>query len=495
MDGRGSLKWNIAEVVLCMKQKRIKKRKTQEDKTKETPKKQEEMAGRKQITKKHTQNKRKFTRERSKSQEKQRETLRNKEEILLLEVFFWTWTKMLPQKGPPKKSDNLSHFAERRWFEENRYVAPVLDLKLVFFNLHSFGRETMMLQETTNSNQAKSKDKDKDFEREKKTGNQKRKKGLMREEHCNWILRCCSCHERKAKKKQRERNSKTRKTTPKNKEKIRRVKGHLSWPLNPPQENPKMVSCCPRMAVWKRIVFFFKQKMLNFLKTARYLGTKKHKNDSWVCTGAETEHTTFLVVSSVFSENEEKTRNRYPRKVSPENVPFFCLAQSYHKAFPEQTQFSAKRCVLRSLSDKKKPIFTEEFWKGQDKTKKKQRRTTQVDSSQQHFGRFFRGEKLRFREGPELEKRKSDKTRRDNWASQSSDETLRKPVFREKQDSRPHYWTHCGPIIEPMNPKIGPPYRSLQHIYIYIYTYTYTYAYCPPVCLHFCGLEAKTYLS
>ena len=65
----------------------------------------------------------------------------------------------------------------------------------------------------------------------------------------------------------------------------------------------------------------------------------------------------------------------------------------------------------------------------------------------------------------------SRKTRFDNWSLQSSDETLRKPIFLENPNSRPHYRTPAGPIIEPMNRKIWPHYRSLQHIYIYIYIY------------------------
>ena len=61
----------------------------------------------------------------------------------------------------------------------------------------------------------------------------------------------------------------------------------------------------------------------------------------------------------------------------------------------------------------------------------------------------------------------SRQTRFDNWSFQGSDETLRKPIFLENPNSRPHYRTPAGPIIEPMNRKIWPHYRSLQHIYIY----------------------------
>ena len=65
----------------------------------------------------------------------------------------------------------------------------------------------------------------------------------------------------------------------------------------------------------------------------------------------------------------------------------------------------------------------------------------------------------------------SRQTRFDNWSLQGSDETLRKPIFLENPNSRPHYRTPAGPIIEPMNRKIRPHYRSLQHAYIYIYIY------------------------
>ena len=162
---------------------------------------------------------------------------------------------------------------------------------------------------------------------------------------------------------------------------------------------------------------------------------------------------------------KRKTRNPYSGRASPETVPFFfCWGKSYHKPFSEQTQFWAKKCVLRSLSDKK-PYFFRGFWKGLEKSKTKQWRTTQVDSSEQHFCRVFFCQGSVSGKGPSS-KTISRKTRFDNWSLQSSDETLRKPIFLENPNSRPHYRMHADPIIEPMNQKIRPHYRSLQHIYL-----------------------------
>ena len=131
--------------------------------------------------------------------------------------------------------------------------------------------------------------------------------------------------------------------------------------------------------------------------------------------GTDTEHTTLTVVSSVFSENEKhEIHTQEGRPLKPSR--FFCRGKSYHKPFSEQTQFSAKKCVLRSLSHEK-PYFyrgiLERARKIEDKTEKndtsrfeksktKQRRTTQVDSSEQHYCRVFFLSKLRLREGSEL---------------------------------------------------------------------------------------------
>ena len=56
MDGKGNFKRHIAEFVLCMKQKRSKKSKTQEDKTNKTQKRQNNKRRRQEENKKrHTE--------------------------------------------------------------------------------------------------------------------------------------------------------------------------------------------------------------------------------------------------------------------------------------------------------------------------------------------------------------------------------------------------------------------------------------------------------
>ena len=104
--------------------------------------------------------------------------------------------------------------------------------------------------------------------------------------------------------------------------------------------------------------------------------------------GAETEYTTFTVVSSVFVR-ERQTGNPCSGRGGPENVPFFFWPRkSYQKPFSEETQFWAKNRVFRRVCDKK-PIFIEEFSEGLRTSKTKQRTTTRGDSSVQHFSRAF----------------------------------------------------------------------------------------------------------
>ena len=63
----------------------------------------------------------------------------------------------------------------------------------------------------------------------------------------------------------------------------------------------------------------------------------------------------------------------------------------------------------------------------------------------------------------------SRQTRFDNWSLQGSDETLRKPVFLDNEDSRPHFRTHRRPHYrthESKNP--APLPKPTAYIYIYI---------------------------
>ena len=151
----------------------------------------------------------------------------------------------------------------------------------------------------------------------------------------------------------------------------------------------------------------------------------------------------------------------------PWNVPFFFARRKIiTRSFSEQTQFWAKKCVLRSLSDKK-PNFYRNFgraWKIEEKTEKNDTsrlvRTALLP--------FFWCKRSTFREGSEL-KNDISKTRCDNWSLQSSDETLRNPIFLENQDSRPHYRTHrWPPLSNPWIEKSGPIIEAYS-IYIYIY--------------------------
>ena len=178
--------------------------------------------------------------------------------------------------------------------------------------------------------------------------------------------------------------------------------------------------------------------------------------------GAETEYTTFTVVSSVFVR-QRQTGNPCSGRGGPENVPFFFWrAKVIRTPFRRRPNFET-RAAFSEGSLSKNPIFIEEFSEGLQTSKTKQRMTTRGDSSVQHFSRAFLSERLR------APKTISRQTRFDNWSLQGSDETLRKPVFLENEDSRPHFRTHRRPHYrthESKNP--APLPKPTAYIYIYI---------------------------
>ena len=337
-----------------------------------------------------------------------------------------------------RKHWTLSHFAKCRWFKENRYVpTPVLDQKLVFLPCILSEEKHWCCKKQQNFKSGK-KTKIRTRVLKEKRRQETRKKGLMREKHCNWIVRCCSFHERKAKKEQKE-----------IKRKKRRVKGHLTWPLNPPQKTKKMVSCCPKMAVWKRIGFFSNKKCWNlFLIIARYLGTKKHKMITECAQGPRQNTPRFWWFCLLFPKTEKT--DSMPKKGVPWKRPFFCPAQSYQKAFSEQTQFQRKSAFWEATSTKN-PTLTEEFWKGLEKSKKKTEKNDTSRLVQTALLLLFFG-KAPF------------------WA--------RKRKAATKHDENRYFWRikTPGPIIErtaaplsnPWIQKSGPIIEAYS-IYIYIY--------------------------
>ena len=157
-----------------------------------------------------------------------------------------------------------------------------------------------------------------------------------------------------------------------------------------------------------------------------------------------------------------------PKKGVPWKRPgsFFRPAQIIKRPFRKKPNFQRKSAFWEA-SPTKNPIFTEEFWKGLWKIEETTEKNDTSRLVRTALLPLFFLEKLVSRKSPSW-KTHIRETKRDNWASQSSDEnTYENPVFLDNQDSRPHYWTHRGPITEPMNPQIRPHYRSLQHIYIY----------------------------
>ena len=110
-----------------------------------------------------------------------------------------------------------------------------------------------------------------------------------------------------------------------------------------------------------------------------------------------------------------KTKNTKSilRKGGPWNRPvfFFAGGKVIRSPFRSKPNFERKSAFWEA-SPTENPIFTEEFWRGLEKSKTKQRRTTQVDSSEQHFCCVFFFPKLRLRKGSEL---KNDISENEVW--------------------------------------------------------------------------------
>ena len=123
-----------------------------------------------------------------------------------------------------KKNDNFSHFAKQRLIKKTRFVAtPLLTKNVCFFKLSVLKPKTLMLNKKHNLKWGNSKDKKKELER-KKDRKPKKEKILMKKKACNWIVWCCSFHERKAKKKEKERKRQKQGTKRQQKTKTRRKK-------------------------------------------------------------------------------------------------------------------------------------------------------------------------------------------------------------------------------------------------------------------------------
>ena len=80
----------------------------------------------------------------------------------------------------------------------------------------------------------KNKKKGTKIQRQTKTGKKKKQRIDQERKQCNSIVRCCFFMKAKQKKTKRRRLENKKDNTQKNNEKIRRVKGHFTWPLSPP---------------------------------------------------------------------------------------------------------------------------------------------------------------------------------------------------------------------------------------------------------------------
>ena len=129
---------------------------------------------------------------------------------------FWTSPKICPKKGH-KKNDNCWHFAKHRFIIKNRFVAtPLLTKKFCVLKLFVLKPKPLCWTKKHNLKSGNSKDKRKGLERTKRK--------YWWRKTCNLICWCCSFHETKAKKKEKERKRQKEGTKRKQKKETRRKK-------------------------------------------------------------------------------------------------------------------------------------------------------------------------------------------------------------------------------------------------------------------------------
>ena len=118
-------------------------------------------------------------------------------------VFFELQPKFAKKNGP-KKNDNFSHFAKHRFIKKPVLLQPPFWPKIGVFQLGFLKPKTMMLNKNITQNQQKNKDKKRDFKEKR------RQENIDEGKLCNWIFWCCSFHETKAEKKEKERRDKNK---------------------------------------------------------------------------------------------------------------------------------------------------------------------------------------------------------------------------------------------------------------------------------------------
>ena len=100
------------------------------------------------------------------------------------------------------------------------------------------------------------------------------------------------------------------------------------------------------------------------------------------------------------------------RKGGRWNRPVFLPGESYQKPFSEQTQFWAKKCVLRSLSDKKPYFYRWILGRARKRKEKTEKNDTSRLDRTALLPRLFFLPKLRLREGSVL---KNDISENEVW--------------------------------------------------------------------------------
>ena len=117
---------------------------------------------------------------------------------------FWTSTKIC-QKNDPQKNDNFSDFAKQRVIKKNRFVATPLLTKNWCFQLVFFETKNKDVEQKHNFKSAKKTKRRKRGFKEKRRQETKKEKRLMKKNFVHQSFWCCSFHETKAEKKEKER--------------------------------------------------------------------------------------------------------------------------------------------------------------------------------------------------------------------------------------------------------------------------------------------------
>ena len=149
-------------------------------------------------------------------------------------------------------------------------------------------------------------------------------------------------------------------------------------------------------------------------------------------------------------------------------VVFLGRAKVIRTPFRRRPNFEP-RTAFSEGSLSKNPILSRNSRKGSKIEDKTENDDTMRLVRTPLFPRFFLWKKLRVRKGSEPQKRYLGKRGLITGPCKGATKHYENQYFWTMKTPGPIFERIAGPIIEPMNRKIRPHYRNLQHAYIYIY--------------------------